>query len=68
MAKMTKFTKEQAIAIMGFTGFTTCNLGEFHDAVEKRMGRPVFTHEFANRTFADKVKELYRKDFIERCI
>lgn len=65
---MIKLTKEQALVVMGYTGFTTLPFSDFHEDVEKRLGRPVFTHEFADSAFADKVKELYRKDFIEMCL
>jgi len=62
------FTKEQALAVMGFTGMTTMNFGDFHYDVEQRLGHPVFTHTFANKEFAEKIKELYRADFIKECL
>lgn len=65
---MQQLTKEQALAIMGFTGVTATNFGDFHEDVEKRLGRPVFTHEFANEAVMNEVKEAYRKDFLEMCI
>ena len=61
---MHDLTKQQAIVITGFTGKLACNFSDFHKDVELRMGHPVFTHQFSNRDFADKVKELYREDFI----
>lgn len=64
---MTKFTKEQAIVITGFTGFNAGKFQDFHEDVEKRMGRSVWTHEFANQVFADKIQELYREDFVGMC-
>lgn len=60
---MQKLTKEQAVVITGFTGIMSCNFSDFHADVERRMGRPVFTHEFAFN--ADEVKELYREDFLD---
>lgn len=65
---MQKFTKEQAIIVMGFTGKATCNFGDFQEDVEKRLGHPVCTHQFGNKKFADKVKELYKEDFIAMCV
>ena len=69
-----KFTKEQALAIMGFTGITTTNFSTFHEDVEKRMGAehgvervPVWTHQFADEEFSDKVKALYKDDFLSYC-
>lgn len=63
---MQKLTKEQAIVITGFTGIMICkSFSDFHEDVEKRLGRPVFTHEFANKKLREKIKELYKSDFIE---
>ena len=42
---MTPFTEEQALVIMGFTGFSTCNFAKFHEDVEKRLGESVFSHQ-----------------------
>jgi hypothetical protein len=61
---MTKFTKEQAIVITGFTGKLACKFADFHEDAEKRLGRPVFTHEFGDRQFANEIEELYRADFL----
>lgn len=65
---MQKFTKEQALIITGYTGFTACNFGDFQEDVEKRLGRPVFTHEFAREALRDELKEVYKADFIAMCV
>jgi hypothetical protein len=62
---MTKLTLEQAIVITGYTGITACSFSDFHVDVERRMGHAVWTHEFGNEQFMEKVKELYREDFME---
>lgn len=62
---MQKLTKEQAIIITGFTGMTACKFADFHKDVETRLGRPVFTHEFASEEFSEQITELYRDDFME---
>lgn len=61
---MQKLTKEQAVVLSGFTGLLHGNFSDFHEDVERRMGRPVFTHELGNKDFTAKVKEAYRDDFI----
>lgn len=60
-----KLTKEQAIIISGYTGVLICNFADLHEDVEKRMGRPVWTHEFGDESFTEKVEDLYRDDFID---
>lgn len=65
---MQKLTKEQGIVITGYTGFLACKFDHFHEDVEKRMGRPVFTHEMGNSDFMEnKVREAYKQDFLEMC-
>lgn len=59
-----KLTKEQAIIISGYTGFLVCQFSDLQNDVEKRMGRPVWTHEFGDEDFAEELKDLYRDDFI----
>jgi hypothetical protein len=61
---MKKFSKEQAIVITGFTGKLACQFSDFHSDVEKRLGHPVWTHQFGDKEFAKKVAELYHKDFL----
>ncbi len=62
-----KLTIQQAIIITGYTNILACPFYLFHEDVEKRLDRNVFTHEFANPIFVDKVKRLYEKDFISIC-
>ena len=62
-----KFTKEQALAITGFTGITAINFSAFHEDVEKRMNRPVFTHEFGCNDVWLEIKNLYKDDFLSMC-
>lgn len=61
---MEKITKEQAIVLSGFTGILMCHFSELHQDVEKRMKHPVFTHQFGDEEFSEKVKQLYRDDFV----
>ena len=60
----TKLTKEQAITISGYTEILICDFADLQEDVEKRLGRPVWTHEFADGEFWSEVKALYRDDFI----
>lgn len=64
-----KFTKEQALVVMGYTGIATTNFSFFYEDVEKCLGRPIWTwtHEFANEEFMEKVKAAYHADFISMC-
>ena len=62
-----RLTKEQAIIITGYTGYLACEFSLFHEDVEKRMGRPVFTHEFGKEQFTEQLRDLYRVDYLAIC-
>lgn len=64
---MQKLTKEQAIIISAYTGFTACNFGDLHQAVEQKLGRSVFTHEFASPAIMEQIQEAFREDFLAIC-
>ena len=64
---MQKFTKEQSSIITGYTGMVACNFYDFHEDVEKRFSSPVFTPEFGDREFLEKVKQMYKDDFVAMC-
>lgn len=60
---MSKLTQQQAIVLTGFTGVMCVNnFSDFHGDVEKRLGRPIFTHEFPGAM--PEIKEAYRADFL----
>ena len=64
---MDPLTKEQAIVITGFTGIGACQFRDFHEDVERRLGHPVWTHEFGMKGLWDELKEIYREDFLSIC-
>ena len=64
---MKQLTKEQSLIITGYTGISTGNFADFHEDVEKRLQRPVWTHEFGSATFAEQLKDIYREDFLDIC-
>jgi hypothetical protein len=59
-----KLTREQGLIITGYTGVLACDFADFHEDVEKRLGRPIFTHEFASKELREEIHEAYQKDFV----
>lgn len=61
--------REKAI-VMAYTG-TTMLTGEkfsiFHKYIEDILGRPVWTHELADRSVWEEIKEKSKSDFLELC-
>ena len=53
-------TREEAILISAYTGYMLVPSGEFglvHEACEKALGRPVWTHEFASKQIQQQLKD-----------
>lgn len=60
---MKVLTKEQAIILTAFTGILCLeNFSDYHQAVEAKLKRPVFTHEFPQ--LSKEIKEAFRQDFM----
>ena len=63
-------TKKECAIIMAHTG--VCMLQGmdfpiFHKYIDGIMGRPVYTHELADKSTVDKIKEKSKADFIALC-
>ena len=67
MSDVLKLTKEQALILSGFTGVLCCGFADFHEDVEKRLGRSVWTDEFGSQELNDEIKEAYKPDFMTLC-
>lgn len=70
--KMQKLTKEQAAIIGAYTGIACGPFSDIHGLVEKTLGRPVFTHEFASsfggsEELMAEVREKIKPDFLALC-
>lgn len=59
-----RLTHKQGIILTGFTGKLFCRFSDFHADVERRLGRSVWTHEFADEEFARRMRDLYRDDLM----
>ena len=59
---MEKLTQKQKLVLSGFTGTLCTKFSDFHEDVEKRLNRPVFTHQFPE--LEDTIQEAYREDFL----
>ena len=64
---MTKLTKEQAIIVSAYTGFMACNFSDLHEAVEFRLGRPLWTHQFGSEELMEEIRDAFREDFLAIC-
>lgn len=58
-------TKNEAAIISAYTVKMIGNFSDMHEYVEKIFGHPVYTHQFADKDFVQKVKDLSYNDFIQ---
>lgn len=61
--------REKAI-VSAFTGIAMLAGGKFsifHEYIEEKLGRPVWTHELADKDVWAKIKEASMEDFIALC-
>lgn len=60
---MPRLTKEQAAIIGAYTGVLCGPFSDLHEYAERKIGRPIWTHEFANPSLNDELREVCRDDF-----
>ena len=61
--------KEKAIvtAYTGITMLTGDKLSIFYEYIESILGRPVWTHELADKEVWNEIKEKSKADFLRLC-
>ena len=63
-------TLEERVIVETYTGYCMTS-GDERNAVykymEKLLGRPVYTHELAQKSVMNKLHEKSKSDFIELC-
>jgi len=65
MSELQRLTEEQAAIITGYTNITMGAFSKFHEMVEEKLGRPVFTHELANKDLWEReINPAFKEDFM----
>lgn len=57
-------TKDQAVIVSAYTGYLACEFSDLHAAIEAKLGRPVLTHEMADRSCREEIRAAFRSDFL----
>lgn len=60
-------TKEEKLIVSAYTGILMVNFNELHEFIEKRLNRPVFTHELADKLVLEEIKKSVKEDFLALC-
>jgi hypothetical protein len=59
-----KLTKDQAAVVSAYTGYLVGQFSDMHEYAERKLGRPIWTHEFASHALTEELREAAREDFI----
>ena len=62
-----RLTEEQAAIIMAFTGISCGPFELFHKYAQEKLGRHIWTHNFAKEELMAEIKEASRDDFLSIC-
>ena len=57
-----RLTKEQGAILTAFTGVMCCGFADFAEYATRKLGRPIWTHQYP--ALADEIKEAARADFM----
>ena len=60
-------TKQEKVIVSAYTGMLMCDFNDVQEYIEKKLGRPVYTHEFADERVQDEIREATREDFLSLC-
>lgn len=60
-------TKYEAIVVSAYTGFLMCDFNDMHEYIEKKLGRPIWTHELAFDLVQKEIHEKVKPDFLKIC-
>lgn len=64
---ITRLTREQAAIIGAYTGICCGPFSDLHAKIEEVIGRPVWTHEMANKETMKEVRAAAKTQFLELC-
>lgn len=62
--ELPRLTKDQAAIIGAFTGVCMGPFGDIQEYAERKLGRPIWTHEFASEALSAELKEAARDDLL----
>jgi len=62
-----RLTKEQAAIIGAYTGFSAGPFADIQEYAERVFGRPIWTHEFADKALSEELRAKAKPDFLALC-
>jgi hypothetical protein len=63
VSRLTRITNEQAAILGAYTGILMGPFPELQEYIERKLRRPVLTHELADKATWEEIKKATRSDF-----
>ena len=60
-------TNQERVIVSAYTGYLMCDFSDMHQYIEDKLGRPVWTHEMAEKATWEEIRRAVRPDFIALC-
>lgn len=57
-------TRRESAIVGAFTGVLAGPFGAMQEYADEKFGRSTYTHEFGDKDFAARLKEMAKEDFI----
>ena len=60
-------TYRERVIVSAYTGYLMCDFPDMHKYIEDKLGRPVWTHEMAEKDTQKEIHKAVYSDFIALC-
>ena len=60
-------TKKEKLIVSAYTGVLMTDFSDLHEFIEKKLGRPVWTHELGNKLIMEELKNAVKEEFLGLC-
>ena len=60
-------TNKEKLIVSAYTGILMVEWSEFHQFIEKLLGRPVLAHEFDDEAVIEEILANVKDDFMKLC-
>lgn len=60
-------TQQERLVVSAYTGYLMTDFRLVHGFIEERLGRPIWTHEFAGENLWEEIREKLKPDFLALC-
>lgn len=60
-------TQQERLVVSAYTGYLMTDCRLVHGFIEERLGRPIWTHEFADEKVWEEIRQKIKPEFLALC-